>query len=430
MMNKILSFAAIRWKHLGSVLLGLACSLLIWLPVISAEMGSTHDQALEIHGFREICTPSQIWSGWPHNKNSLASSLGSMAPNLPQYTIQKASCLLGDKIGLDRRKAYLTIGIALTVMSSYFSGVLVGLPPLVGVIAAVGIATAPCSFSRIAHLSLSQLWPIPPATIVCMMMLNARNDCSLPEAKIVRGGFVSGTALGLVSYTAQEYWGALSILSALLCFAIGSIWRAESSKQSISKTLNLFRLMSGYIFANIVFIATKKYLWAIPSSAVEATQRSAYEQFLYGFWPIQLFTSPLINGDLTRAFMEAQLPMTETPFGSSGGIVISLSLAITLIAVRQRWNSRNRIVSDTVGDSFLEDLREKMLLFGLVTLIATAFALTFATAGGLGTVLAVYMNPQLRALNRITPFIYVPAVYTASSWLYLSFMQPAGRRAR
>ena len=51
-----------------------------------------------------------------------------------------------------------------------------------------------------------------------------------------------------------------------------------------------------------------------------------------------------------------------------------------------------------------------ILAFGGVLVATIAIACLVATAGGLGTLFAVLVSPQLRALNRITPYFYCAAL--------------------
>ena len=411
------SCAAAKW-HARSLVLAVICTYVIWLPALTRPMGTTYDAIIEIQGFREVCTPEQVWSGWPQNENDMASSLGSFAPSLPQYIIQRSACAISSLTQIERRKCYIIIGVLLTCLSAYFSGTALGVDRYAASWSAVAIACAPCSFSRVAHLALSQCWAIPPMIMLSVLLLKDRTcETDTRSTVMSREDLVLGLSVGLMSFTAQEYWCVLNILIVALAFIIGVCWRGNTHTWAKIRNKKLLRMVIGYMVSMALFLASKNLLWNIPESAVEATERTPYEQFLYGFWPIQLFSSPIFNNELAKRFMEAKLPMTETPFGSSGGVLILASYAIAFWSVKRYLETEEK-VTGRVESGKLKNSERLTLLFGLVTLLISAFALSFAVAGGLGTAFAIYVTPQLRALNRITPYIYTPAVYTVACWLY------------
>ena len=100
-----------------------------------------------------------------------------------------------------------------------------------------------------------------------------------------------------------------------------------------------------------------------------------------------------------------QLPVNETPFGSSSGIAVVIALAISLVC----WMKARRN-----GNGELERQDAMILAFGSVLIVTISIACVVATAGGLGTMFAVFISPQLRALNRITPYFYCAALTICS----------------
>jgi hypothetical protein len=217
-----------------------------------------------------------------------------------------------------------------------------------------------------------------------------------------------------MSLTIDEYYDVFSAGCIIACYAVGLIVNAKNSRalapQSIvqhhegndrHRRLHFSMIAGGYILAMLVILLSKN-LWRIPEWAFEATSRYASEQFAYGFWPLNIFTSPIINGALIESFRTHSLPVNETPFGSSSGIAVPISLLILVLT----WIYAKR---DQYGVTRRRD-DALILAFGAVLVTLLIAACLVASMGGLGTLFAVYVSPQLRALNRFTPYFYCPAV--------------------
>jgi len=213
-----------------------------------------------------------------------------------------------------------------------------------------------------------------------------------------------------MSFTAQEYYAVFSMLCIGTCYFIGvaraarvddvPTYKSETGLHHGPNTQTrwLFtRIAGGYILTMFLFLASKQLLWQIPPWAIDATRRQALEQFKYGFWPLNIATSPLINWVLVKKFGQSWLPLTETPLGSSSGILVIAALVISLITwIKPKGNGHQRQIKDNT----------LTLAFGGVLLTTIAIACLVATSGGLGTLFAVFVSPQLRALNRFTPYFY------------------------
>ena len=405
---RVVSSAAGRVSRLFA-LVGIvqALALITWLPRLLDTL-STGDQITENYFLQIVCNAGPI-TGWPINDESIGTTLGSFAPTLPSFLVARTSCVLAHLLPLSDYQAWLVIGISLTVVITITSSLASGLGLRASLFVGYGLATAPCSFSRIGHLQLSQLWPIMPCIATCAILL-ARNNYPSRQPSPLYSSSLFGLLMGIISFTAQEYYAVFSGICIVTCYLIGSARAArdrgsprscpEISQHDVrngQKRWHFAKLAGGYLLSMFLFLASKQLLWRIPQSALEATRRLASEQFMYGFWPLNIVTSPLINWKLSPKFLALNLPVTETPFGSSSGILVIAALVITLIVwIKPASNGRQ-----------IRGKNEALILgFGGVLLSVISIACIVATPGGLGTIFAAFVSPQLRALNRITPYFY------------------------
>jgi hypothetical protein len=392
----------------------LAFAVITWLPKL-LDPASTGDQLFEITAQQMLCHGEPI-TGWPVNDNSIGTAMGTFAPTLPSHLVTRGSCWLAGLLHINGYQAFILTGIILTVGITLAASLTSGVGLKASLIISYGLATAPSSFSRLEHIQLSQLWPIMPCIATCSVLL-AREEHPCEKGDLLYVSGLSGLMMGLVSLTAQEYYAVFSIVCIATCYCIGAIKASASTperadqeiadtetKRKQTETQTQWRhsqIAAGYILAMTLSLGSKQVLWNIPNWAHEATQRQPVDQFIYGFWPLNIITSPLYNSHLRDLFGKAQLPVTETPLNSSSGIAVMIALAITLCT----WVKAKRSIGKRLS-------REYALIqaYGAVLVTTIIIACTAATPGGIGTLFAVIASPQLRALNRITPYIYCAAL--------------------
>ena len=396
-------------------------SIIAWLPHI-INPRDYGDQLAETISHKIICNPGIIHTGWPINSTDIGASLGSFSPTITGYIVIKLSCLSSNMTGITTIAAYTLIGIGITSFLTYYCARLIGLSETVSSIIGFGMCTAPCAFSRYGHIQLAQMWCIMPCIVTCICLI-ARGKSS--QNRLIENKFKywTGLALGIASFTAQEYYAVFSVMMVALCYVIGALIEKRGSDQLscnrnvtqkdkvpvkiiLQKLRNVFiskKYMSialGYIGV-MILVLYSKYLWGIPEWSGAATARSPYEQFLYGFWPINFITSPLYNEQLVRTLGANRLPVTETPFNSSSGIVVIFAVILFVLDIVFKRDSQRGVNNN------VEVLKTStIIVFG----VASFIALVFCVAGGMGTLFAVYISPQLRALNRITPYFYSAAL--------------------
>lgn len=394
-------------------------TILTWVPRIIHIRTLTIGDLISDRVIQEIYCGGGPITGWPINDGSIGTALGAYAPTLPSYLIARTSCFLGKLLHISGQQSFVIIGIILTVVISYSASMASGLGTRAALLIGYGLATAPSAFSRFVHLQLSQLWPVMPCIAVCALLL-ARERYPANRQGSLYSHSLLGLAMGIGSFTAQEYYAVFSILCVTTCYAAGlALSTKELNRPSVAsagtqknqahrkeKRYHYFIIAAGYTAVMMLYLASKQLLWRIPEWAHSATHRAAIEQFTYNFWPSNILTSPLFNQQLMEIFKaKNQLPVNETPFGSSSGIAVVIALAISLVC----WMKSRRN-----GNGELERQDAMILAFGGVLIVTISIACVVATAGGLGTLFAVFISPQLRALNRITPYFYCAALTICS----------------
>ncbi len=374
----------------------------------------TGDISVERYFIEKTCMGARYWPGWPVNPNSIQFSLGTFAPSIPQLAVYRVSCLLSTKLPMNSLQVFLAIGITLTLTTGYLACRLASISQFSSLFCALSLCLAPSSFSRFGHLPLSQLWPVLPSVACSVAILSIRIDENVESKLVILKHFCIGLLFGVLAFTSQEYYavfGSVLVASAMSWRTLGpkGYWPIESESGKLANQKVRFASLAiglGFIGINLSVLASKYFLWHIPKWAIEATTRLPSEQFSYGFWPLTLFQSPIYRQELFSALQSAGLHMNETPFGSQGSllIVIAALLSIKLFSHRPESEKQQSCYS----------LRKASSTVFLISLI---ICLLCTTPGSLGTLFAVLVSPQLRALNRFLPYVYGPAVLIVALWV-------------
>lgn len=378
-----------------------------WAPTfLNTKTGG--DQILEAYFQRMICSPEQI-TGWPINDGDTATALGAFVPSLPAFLATKSACAIAAMAPFSATSAFLVVGIFLTVFTTSLAARSAGLHWPTALLIGYGMATAPCSFSRFGHLQLSQLWPIMPCIVTCAILLGRSTYPAAEKGSLHQYGSF-GILMGALSFAAQDYYAVFSCVCIFTCYIVGmcrqikvdrfAVQADAPDRASPDRRWRYRFIASGYIAVMIFTLASKRLYWSIPSWSLGATNRWPIEQHIYGFWPLNVLTSPIINPALKSAFAWANIP-TVTPFGSSSGIVVLISFGILLAC----WTSTKPLHAQRLPSNSAYIFSYGGVL--LTTLLLSAFV---AAPGGLGMLFNVFVSPQLRAMNRITPYFYCAAL--------------------
>jgi hypothetical protein len=403
----------------------IAFSLLAWFPSMVMVANGSGDGLFDLVLFGKTCRPMGLEMGWPYNSQQLGVSVGAWAPAATLYVVQSAACEISLLTRLPVLSVFIILGVSLTILLGFWACRYIGCGRFSSLAAATAMATAPCAFSRIAHIMLSQLWPVLPATAcACLILVGGRrgNEIARPA-----GSLQDGSLLGLMAFTGQEYYAVFGTLVVLCCWLVRVLdWLVLTGRHrpglrlQIARLSNVSSVAAGFTIIQVIILGSKQLLWHIPSSALHAAQRYPAEQFLYGFWPFTLLTSPLINDRLIERINSAFIPLREA-FLSSGSLMVPIGLALAYKIIKdyrmQPQSHTGPIIESGMQAMVKSGNNRLMPASSCVLLISVSLALVVMTSGGLGTLFALYGSPQLRALNRFLPYVYAPAVLTIALWM-------------
>lgn len=392
----------------------LAICLLAWRGGFEALSQASGDSLADKYFIERTCKSSNYWPGWPEQPNKIGQSIGNFAPNIALYSANKAACNSSQLLPLNSMQTFLTIGISLTLALGYAACRLASIGKFTSIFCAISMATAPCAFSRLGHLSLSQLWPVLPS-VACSVAIISLYQHRIPVPKWGSAKYIGiGAAFGTLAFAAQDYYAIFG--SALVASSMGwrvlgpqQLWERENNTKRSEKNQNKISAIAigmGFIGVNLLILASKLAIWQIPTWAQDSTTRSPSEQFLYGFWPMALFDSPIVSQSLREALQQSGIAITETPFLSQGSFLIFVATIISICSLSRRNLSKMEAKTLIINKAACT-----------VFLISILISLLCATPGSAGTLFAVFISPQLRALNRFMPYIYGPAILVIGLWL-------------
>jgi len=403
-----------------STLIGIAAlsfCLMVWREGFTILSSSSGDLAAEHYFIDRTCQANNYWPGWPINPNNNGAALGNFAPNIALYAIFFSSCKLSLITRANSLQTFLATGITMTLSLGYIACRAADLSKFTSLFSAISVTTAPCAISRLGHLSLSQLWPVLPTISCCLIIVNGHKIARHPKQWIgALKGYGLGCLLGTLAFPGQDYY----IIFGSALVASCATWKCSCPKKSSDgdpleetgsnwATLISLAISTGFISINLLVLTSKILLWTIPSWASEATRRLPSEQFSYGFWPLALGQSPIYNSFLSQRLEESGIILNESPFASSGSLLIIIAAIIAISRLRRQALPKSASRPKKSGDL--------LSAASVVFLISLAIALLCTSAGSFGTLFAVFISPQLRALNRFLPYLYAPAVVVVALWL-------------
>ena len=384
-------------------------ALVAWIPTVLSLRNVSADQVAENFGLATACQADRFQLGWLGEAAASGATL-SWTDLVPMRAVPWLSCQLALHSPLNPAQAFLLLGVLLSFGLALLACSRAGFRQDTSLIVALVIATAPCSFSRIGHLYLSMLWPIIPGLLACHGLWRAMQAQRL-------GWPVLGAGLlaGLLCYPAQDYYIAFLILQILACFGLLLFLATTRTIElaclgRIAGSGGLFVL--GFV-AVMVWAESPNLLAAAVGSAVGppgswVMPRSANEQFLYGLLPFTWLIAPPWIEAVNQAFLHSGVMTgTESYWRSSGSLLIPIAWLVGL------WQLARRRSSPESPDGQSSAIAFFALLLGLVTFLG----LVCMTMGGLGTLVAVFVSPVLRSLNRYTVFVYGASVLLLGSVL-------------
>ncbi len=299
---------------------------------------------------------------------------------------------------------FYVIGFMVCFISSFVVLRELNIRPILSTLGSLLFAFLPFHFDRIGHLYLTWYFSIPIFILMGLKIYIGNLDYkkfSLKDKFLI-------LALGLMIGSTGVYYSFFGILT-ILFGALLSLLRKRRI-QDVRVFLLFFFSISFGTFLNLL----PSFLARISNGKnVEVAKRSIAESEIYGFKLIQLF---LPRKDHHLGFLEqfsnlyAQaMPLVNENRSSSLGIAGSLGLTVILIKYLR-------------GSDIPFQTREQIrFLFGL-----TIFLLTVGITGGLGSIFAMSLTPQIRAWNRIVVFIGFLGIFFFVNWLEKVFERHSG----
>jgi hypothetical protein len=380
-----------------------------WIPTLLSLRSVSADQVLEGFFLGSACQADRFQLGWVAEATP-AANMGGLTGSLPAGLVSWLTCQLSLHSSLNPPQALLLLGLLLTFCLALATSSRAGFRLDTSLVVAFVITTAPCSFSRIGHLSLAMIWPIIPGLLACHGLWRA-----MQAQRIAWPVLGAGALAGLFCFPAQDYYIVFLILQILVCFALllflattrtielACLGRIAGS--GVLFVLGFVAVMVGAESPNLLAVVVGSAAgppgsWVMP--------RSPNEQFLYGLLPFTWLIAPPWIEAVNQAFLQAGVMTgSESYWRSSGSLLIPISWLVAL------WQLARPRPSPQSPDWQPSAIVFFALLLGLVTVLG----LFCMTMGGLGTLFAVFVSPVLRSLNRYTVFVYGASVLLLGSLL-------------
>lgn len=259
---------------------------------------------------------------------------------------------------------------------------LVGVSPPIAFLGGVLFALVPYALSRnIQHFSLAiYLVPIPCAAALVIAAREA------PMAPRTRWWLAAGCVLVSLNYVYYAFFAAFVLLVAMAIAALRD-WRSRA-------------LRDGALFLTVIIIVTAVNLapslraWALAGKPLVIPAKTAGESDTYGL-KIRQLLSPVPDHPLAifarlatlerRAAFPIETENTTSRLGLVGSLgFLGLMATLVLPGVRRAFRDRELVAAAA------------SLTLALVLL---------ATVGGLGSFFSLLVSPEIRAYDRVCPFL-------------------------
>ncbi|MFZ0407435.1 MAG: hypothetical protein WAM11_04905 [Cyanobium sp.] len=383
---------------------------LAWIPTLLQLAHPSDDQVWERFSLTMACQPQQFQLGWIGEAGP-PQLLGALTGSLPAIAVQWISCKIALLSGLDPLQALLIPGLLLSFVLADLSCRLAGFGRVSSLATAFLITTAPCSLSRVGHLSLAMLWTVIPGLLACHTLWRSMASRGRPLPRLG-----SGALACLLCLPSQEYYVFFVLL--LLASSFGLLLLLATLRSNRIETLAAIAAR-GSLFAT-GFLAVLLVLYAGKLAAVDlsssqppafwSASRYASEQFQYGLLPFTWIIPPpwvaLVRDGLENAGISTR---SESFFWSTGSLLIPIAW---IVAIRTIAGDPSDAPAATARGLGRSDLR----FFALLLTLTTFVGLFWMTMGGAGTLVAL-LNPTLQSLNRFTAFEYGASVLLLTALL-------------
>lgn len=381
-------------------------ALVAWIPQFMGLRAISADQVWENFAIGTACQAGRFKLGWL-GESLPTSGMGSFTGSLPARLVSYMGCQLSLHSGLNPAQALLLLGLSLTFGLALWACRQAAFRWDTSLVVAFLMTTAPCSFSRIGHLSLAMLWPVIPGLTACHALWRV-----MQQRRGRAAGLGSGAAAGLLCFPAQDYYLVFLILQILVCFALLlflATTRTRELRALGRMTAAGCLFVSGFVLVMILLecpnlvanaVAGPPSAWVLP--------RSPIEQFQYGLLPYTWWIPSPWHAFVYQSLADGGLPTAYESFWMSRG-----SLLIPIAWLTALW----QLGAKRSQQQQLAWLRSPIPFFALLLGLVSFLGLFCMTMGGMGTLFAVVISPVLRSLNRYTVFVYGASVLLLVSLL-------------
>ena len=381
-------------------------ALVAWIPQFLSLRAISADQVWENFAIAAACQSGRFQLGWVGELDNLAS-MGSFTGPIPARLVSWLSCQLARHAQLYPAQAFLIVGLVLTFSLTLVACRQIQFRLETSLVVAFLITTAPCSFSRVGHLSLSMLWPVVPGLAACYVLWWV-----MQKRAGGWSGLAQGALAGLLCFPSQDYYLVFLILQLIACFGLVLfLATTRTSDLAILGRIAGAGLLFVAGFGVVMLLAESPNLLAVSIGGPPmawVVPRYPTEQFQYGLLPMTWLISSPWHALVNQSFATAGLPTGyESYWMSRGSLLIPIAWLAALWQLAARRSSQQQMAW----------LQSPIPLLALLLGLVTFLALFCMTMGGLGTLFAVFVSPVLRSLNRYTVFVYGASVLVLASLL-------------
>ena len=305
--------------------------------------------------------------------------------------------------------SYWLGSFALSGISACWSLRRLGIPRLVAFLGGVLYAFLPGAFYRNVNHLMLVYYLVPPAIAMCMLLLRSEWSLLRRTDQLVFWGALALLGLGYIYYSFFACL-AFSLVVTLLLSQGGNRKRDSIVGAAAIGMITLFSALQ---------LTPALIGWsADPIAKENIQQKSLAEADIYGLKIRHLLTPridhPLpilrsVSSKLNVAGFPLENENTTAQLGFVGAVGFLVLLGLGLLR--------------------LVDLRP---LSGLTATLGSAAALNlwlilFATIGGLGSLFNLFVSPDIRTYNRVSPFIAFLALYAVCELVVLVKVKSSGQ---
>lgn len=419
----------------------MALAVLAWIPTAQGLGKPSADQVAEQFALGNSCGTARFDLGWLGvGSDAVSGGSGGLGSSQLMSWLFRISCQLAAASGLSPLQGFLVVGLSLTFALSALACRWGGFRNDTSLLAGFLLTTAPSSFSRVGHLSLTPLWAVIPALMACHGLWRAMGQ---PAGARGRYGWLalvgSGALAAVLCFPGQEYYIFFTVLLLLASYALllllSTIHTIELRPLAGIGGRGLlfglgFAAVLVFNFLPMISIAGGSGGSGSGPPAFWASPRYAIEQFQYGLLPFTWLIPPPWVPMVTKALQDSGIPPnTESFFWSTGSVLIPIAwVCAVLILARRREQPQPQAAAQKPTSGLFRfqprglgssDLTFFAALLGLVSFVG----LLWMTMGGLGTLFAAMASPVLRSLTRFTPFVYGSSVLLLLALLNLKLQE-------